>query len=103
MSCIGPMARTVEDLALLFAIIARPDGYDTDVAPVPVEEMPQLELNRLRIAFAPTFLGYPVAAEMRVAVEELAGRLSALGAVVVEASLPQVAFQQELARSGALM
>ena len=103
MSCIGPMARTVEDLALLFALIAGPDGRDTDVAPVPVEEMPQLELQRLRIAFAPTFPGYPVAAEMREAVEEFAGRLSALGAVVEEAALPQVDFQQELASTGALI
>src|SRR6202022_3998039 len=84
MSSVGPMARTVEDLALLFAIIAGPDGYDSDVAPVPVEEMPQLELNRLRIAFAPTFPGFPVAAEMREAVEEFAGGLSAVGAVVEE-------------------
>jgi amidase len=97
------MARTVEDLALLFTIIAGPDGYDTDVAPVPVEEMPQLELQRLRIAFAPTFPGYPVAAEMREAVEEFAGRLSALGAFVEEAALPQVDFQQELASAGALI
>ncbi len=103
MSCIGPMARTVEDLALLFAIIAGPDGYDTDVAPVPVEEMPQLALHRLRIAFAPTFPGFPVAAEMREAVEEFAGRLSALGAVVEEAALPQVDFQQELESAGALI
>ena len=103
MSCIGPMARTVEDLALLFAIIAGPDGRDTDVAPVPVEEMPQLELQRLRIAFAPTFPSFPVAAEMREAVEEFAGRLSALGAVVEEAALPQVDFQQELASAGALI
>src|SRR5258708_950191 len=88
---------------LLAAIIAGRDGYDTDVAPVPVEEMPQLELNRLRIAFAPTFPGYPVAAEMREAVEEFAGRLSALGAVVEEAALPQVDFQQELASAGALI
>ena len=103
MSCVGPMARTVEDLALLFAIIAGPDGYDTDVAPVPVEEMPQLELNCLRIAFAPTFPGFPVAAEMREAVEEFAGRLSAPGAVVEEVALPKVDFQQELASAGALI
>jgi amidase len=103
MSCIGPMARTVEDLALLFALIAGPDGRDTEVAPVPVEEMPQLELQRLRIAFAPTFPGFPVAAEMREAVEEFAGRLSALGADVEEAALPQVDFQQELACAGALI
>ncbi len=103
MSCIGPMARTVEDLALLFAIIAGPDGRDTDVASVPVEEMPQLDLNRLRVAFAPTFPGIPVAAEMREAGEEFAGRLAALGAVVEEAALPQVDFQQELASAGALI
>jgi amidase len=103
MSCVGPIARTVEDLALLFAIIAGPDRYDTDVAPVPVEEMPQLELNRLRIAFAPTFPGFPVATEMREAVEEFARLLSALGAVVEEAALPQVDFQQELASAGALI
>jgi len=103
MSCIGPMARTVEDLALLFALIAGPDGRDNEVAPVPVEKMPQLELQRLRIAFAPTFPSFPVAAEMREAVEEFAGRLSALGAVVEEAALPQVDFQQELASTGALI
>ena len=103
MSCIGPMARTVEDLALLFALIAGPDGRDTDVAPVPVEEMPPLELKRLRIAFAPTFPSFPVAAEMREAGEEFAGRLAALGAVVEEAALPQVDFQQELASAGALI
>jgi amidase len=31
MSCIGPMARTVDDLALLYSIIAGPDGRDTEV------------------------------------------------------------------------
>src|SRR6266852_2403555 len=67
MSCVVPMARTVEDLALLFAIIAGPDGRDTEVAPVPIEEVPQLELKHLRIAFAPTFPGFPVAAKVREA------------------------------------
>src|SRR5207302_10260111 len=75
MSCIGPMARTVEDLALLYSIIAGPDGRDTDVAPVPVEEMPPLELKHLRIAFAPTFPGFPVAAEMHATLEALAQQL----------------------------
>src|SRR5215469_10990101 len=70
MSCIGPMARTVEDLALLYSIIAGPDGRDTEVQPVPVDEVPQLELKHLRIAVAPTFPGFPVAADMRAAVEE---------------------------------
>src|ERR1700694_4982168 len=36
MSTIGPMARTAEDLALLYSIIAGPDGLDNEVPPVPV-------------------------------------------------------------------
>jgi len=103
MSCIGPMARTVEDLALLYSIIAGPDGRDTDVQPVPVDEVPNLELKKLRIAFAPTFPGFPVAAEIRAAVEELAKRLSPLCEVVEEVALPQLDFNQEGASAGALI
>jgi len=103
MSCIGPMARTVEDLALLYSIIAGPDGRDTEVQPVPVDEMPQLALKDLRIAFAPTFPGFPVAAEIRAAVEELAKRLSPLCEVVEEVALPQLDFNQEGASAGALI
>ena len=102
MSCIGPIARTVDDLALLYSIIAGPDGRDTEVQPVPVDKMPQLALKHLRVAFAPTFPGLPVAAEIRGAVEELAKQLRPLCAAVEEATLPQVDFTQELPRAGAL-
>jgi amidase len=103
MSCLGPMARTVEDLALLYAIIAGPDGYDTEVQPVPVDEVPQFALKNLRVAFAPTFPIIPVAAEIRAAVEELAKQLSPLCAAVEEARLPHVDFSQELARAGEMI
>jgi amidase len=103
MSCIGPMARTVEDLALLYSLIAGPDGYDTEVAPVPVNEMSNLELKHLRIAVAPTFPGFPVVGEIRAAVEELASQLHALGAAVAEATLPPVDFNQDLMSAGALI
>ena len=103
MSCLGPMARTVDDLALLYSIISGPDGRDTDVAPVPVGEAPHLALKRLRVAFAPTLPGLPVAREIRAAVEELAKQLSPLCAAVEEAALPQVDFNQELPRAGALI
>jgi len=103
MSCIGPMARTVDDLALLYSIIAGPDGRDTEVQPVPVDKMPHLELKHLRVAFAPSFPGLPVAAEIRGAVEELAKQLRPLCAAVEEAALPQVDFNQELPRAGALI
>ncbi len=103
MSCIGPMARTVDDLALLYTIIAGPDGRDTEVQPVPVDKMPELELKQLRVAFAPTFPGLPVAAEIRGTVEELAKQLRPLCAAVEEATLPQVDFNHDLMSAGALI
>lgn len=103
MSCIGPMARTVEDLALLYSIIAGPDGRDTDVHPVPVEAPPPLDLRHLRIAVAPTFPGLPVATEMRAAIEDLAQRLQPLCAAVEEATLPDLSFEQDLRSAGELI
>ncbi len=103
MSCIGPMARTAEDLALLYAIIAGPDGRDTDVPPVPVDDVPELALKDLRIAVAPTFPGFPVAAAIRDAVQALAQQLSHTSAAVDEAALPTLDFSQEGASAGALI
>src|SRR4051794_14543371 len=103
MSCIGPMARTAEDLALVYAIIAGPDGRDTDVPPMQVDAVPELALRDLRIAVAPTFPGFPVAAAIRNSVQNLAQRLSFLGAVVEEATLPALDFHEEGASAGALI
>jgi amidase len=103
MSCIGPMARSVEDLVLLHALIAGPDGRDTDVPPVPVETPPELVLTGLRIAVAPTFPGLPAATEIRQAIEQLARQLSSAGATVEAAPLPNLDFNQDLASAGALI
>lgn len=103
MSCIGPMARTVEDLALLYSIIAGPDGQDTEVQPVPVDALSRCELKSLRIALAPTFPGFPVASEVRAALEGLAAQLASLCKVVEEAALPALDFMQEGAQAGALI
>jgi amidase len=103
MSCIGPLARAVEDLALLYRIIAGPDGRDTDVQPVLVDIVPELELKSLRIAYAATFPGIPVAAAIRGAVEELAEQLKPLCASVEEAALPELDFDQALSSAGELI
>ena len=103
MSSIGPMARSVEDLVLLFKIIAGPDGRDTEVRPGPVDELPELNLKNLRITAAPTFPGFPVAADIRDAVEGLARQLEQSGAVVEEATLPKLDFSQELSSAGELI
>ncbi|CAA9587794.1 MAG: Aspartyl-tRNA(Asn) amidotransferase subunit A @ Glutamyl-tRNA(Gln) amidotransferase subunit A, partial [uncultured Thermomicrobiales bacterium] len=94
MSTIGPMARTVDDLALIYPIIAGPDGRDTEAQPVPIDRVPERELAHWRIAVAPTLPGFPVAAEIRDAIMELARQLDRAGAVVEEAALPALDFGQ---------
>jgi len=103
MSCLGPLARSVADLALIYRIIAGPDGADTDLAPVPVEAMQKLDLKTLRIAFAPSFAGFPVAGDISAAVETLARQLQSAGAAVEEAKLPKLDLHGDLAQGGALI
>jgi amidase len=102
MSSIGPMARLIDDLALLYRIIAGPDSHDTEVQPLPVGPIPELAFRQLRIAFAPTFPGFPIAADIRSAIETLAAELSKSGAVVEEAALPGLDFYEELSSTGEL-
>ncbi len=86
--CIGPLARSVEDLALAFGVLAGPDGRDTDVPPVPRARVPRLELRTLRIGWSRTFPGVPVSRDVSDAVERVAGELAAAGARVEERTLP---------------
>ncbi|WP_246675888.1 amidase [Mesorhizobium sp. B2-5-4] len=51
MSCLGPLARSIDDLALIYRIISGPDDRDTDLAPVPVEAMPKLDLQNFAHRF----------------------------------------------------
>ncbi|WP_095200951.1 amidase [Mesorhizobium carmichaelinearum] len=103
MSCLGPVARSVDDLSLIYQIIAGPDGRDTDLAPVPVETVPKLDPKTLRIAFAPSFPGFPVAGDISTAVENLARQLQSAGAIVEEAKLPKLDLHDDLAQGGALI
>jgi amidase len=93
----GPMARSVADLRLAMQLISGPDGLDPEVPPVPWRQSSPVKLEGLRVAYAP---GYPpaVAAEVRAALDRLAGELGRLGAVV-EDRLPAPA----LARQGQLV
>jgi amidase len=103
MSSIGPMARTVEDLVLLYKIVAGPDGRDTEVRPDPVDDVAELDLKTLRIAIAPTFSGFPVAADIRDAVEDFARQLERSGAVVERATPPELDFSRDLSSAGKLI
>jgi len=50
---IGPLARTVDDLAVVLAQIAGPDGLDAGVAPVPLGDPGEVDLSALRVAVVP--------------------------------------------------
>jgi amidase len=103
MSSIGPMARSIDDLVMLYGILAGPDGRDTDVQPVPIGDVHEVKLKTLRFAYAPTFRSVPVAADIRAAVEELARQLERAGAIVDEAALPALDFTKDLSSAGDLI
>jgi amidase len=85
---VGPVARTVGDVALLLRIIAGPDGHDGGVAPVPLGDPADVDLGSLRVAVqTDNGLDTPTA-ETVDAVAAAADVLRAAGATVEEARHP---------------
>ena len=79
---LGPMARRVDDLALLLGVIAGPDGEDPHVVPAPLGDPARVDLGRLRVvAFTDNGIVTPTLETMR-AVETAAAALSDAGADV---------------------
>lgn len=101
MNCIGPLARSLDDLDLALRVIAGPDPADPDVPPVPLPAASEPPLESLRIAFAPTFPGLPADAATRDTVEGLARSLERHGARVEE-RLPEIDFDEQLTTRAAL-
>ena len=99
-SSVGPIARTVDDLSLIYSIIAGPDAQDTDVPPVAVEPVPNLALSKLRIAIAPQLGGFPIAADIRNAVESLGKQLALSGAVVEQPNFADMNLRDDLSSAG---
>ena len=79
---LGPMARRVDDLGLLLAVIAGPDGEDPHVPPVDLGRPDDVDLARLRVvAFADNGMRTPTP-ETVAAVERAAVALAGAGATV---------------------
>jgi len=72
---VGPMARTVADLKLLFEVMQGPDIGDPSSAPVPVRWPELNDLKRIRIGFFEDDGRTPVTAETRAAVYRAATSL----------------------------
>lgn len=76
---VGPMARTVSDLKILFEIMQGPDDGDPCAAPVPLRRLAQDELKTLRIGYFEDDGRTPVAPEIRQAVRAAAHALCHAG------------------------
>ena len=79
---VGPMARTVVDLKLLFAAMQGPDIGDPSAAPVPLRWPELEEIKKLRIGYFEDDGRTPVTAETRQAVQTAAGALKNAGFTV---------------------
>jgi Asp-tRNA(Asn)/Glu-tRNA(Gln) amidotransferase A subunit family amidase len=76
---VGPLARTIADLKLLFEATAGPDDGDPSSAPVGLREICKRELERVSIGFFLDDGRTPVTEETREAVTHTAAVLSELG------------------------
>ena len=89
LSTAGPMARTVDDVALLFSVLAGPDPRVPNCLPEPGDAFRSVEpvdLSKLRIAVTEDFGGLPVAGAIRETIRDLGDELAAAGATVVDAA-----------------
>jgi Asp-tRNA(Asn)/Glu-tRNA(Gln) amidotransferase A subunit family amidase len=76
---VGPMARTVEDVRILFEVMTGWDGGDPCSAPVAVREIHNNDLRAVPIGFFDNDGRTPVTSETRSAVNHAARILSQLG------------------------
>ena len=76
---VGPMARTVADLKVLFEVMQGPDDGDPSAAPVPVRWPGRDDLKRLRIGYFEDDGRTPVTTETRAAVQTAAEALRRAG------------------------
>ena len=84
MNVLGPLARSVEDLALITRTMCGPDDTEWDVPPVSWHEAPERELRVHRFAWSASFGGIPVSADTRQGIQRLASALAKVGCAVEE-------------------
>jgi Asp-tRNA(Asn)/Glu-tRNA(Gln) amidotransferase A subunit family amidase len=76
---VGPMARTVADLKVLFEVMQGPDVGDTCAAPVPVRWRSEDETRKLKVGYFEDDGRTPVTRETRTAVRTAAEALRSAG------------------------
>ena len=85
---VGPVARSVDDLALLLRLLAGPDGRDGGVPPVPLGDPAAVRLDGLRVAVFDAYDYATADADTARALAAGADALRERGAVVQQARPP---------------
>ncbi|KKW30356.1 MAG: Glutamyl-tRNA(Gln) amidotransferase subunit A, partial [Parcubacteria group bacterium GW2011_GWC2_52_8c] len=85
---IGPIAKTVEDAAILYQAIAGQDRYDATSAAVPVEAMREVPLAGLRIGVPREYFGAGLDPRVAKAIRASLNKFEAAGAILMDISLP---------------
>ena len=87
---VGPMARTVEDLAVALGVVSGPDGVDPAIVPMPAGDAFNTPLRRLRVAVYVDDGVMAAEPDVADATRAAADVLTAAGAQVVEARPPVI-------------
>jgi amidase len=90
----GPLARSVDDLALALDILTQPSSDDRKVAPLPLDLSGEVEISKLRIAWTDDFGGVPVSAEIKDKLSAFVNKLAEAGATVHRAEPPGMDYNE---------
>jgi amidase len=86
----GPMARRVEDIALLMPILSGPDNWDATMAPVPLGDYKAVDLKKLRVAYYTTNGITDPTPELQATVKQCVAYFTKLGCKVSEDKPPKM-------------
>lgn len=92
----GPLARRVEDIALLLPLLQGPDSWDAAMAPVPLGDASKVDLPKLRVAFYTTNGIMDPTAEVQALVRQCVGYFQKLGCKVKDDRPPKMAELAEI-------
>ncbi len=98
---VGPLTRSVEDAASMFAVIAGDDPEDPWSAPHPVEPFTgPVPIAGLRVGVPMAWMDVPTTASVKAAFERALAALEEAGAIVSRPAVPELELD-DAARSGA--
>ena len=78
----GPLARSIDDLALALDVLTQPTSHDRNVAPLLADMGGNVDISKLKIAWTDDFGGVPVSAEIKDKLQAFVKTLAQAGATV---------------------